>query len=204
MGNSYFTIDEGTTKNIATYSRTVDGATVHTQKVMLDEPGFDTYHISVTANVGITSANKHLLQIMAGGTNRVYVRRFQAWQNANATTTGKVQILVYRLTTAGTGGTSYTPAPVDPSSSASGATAMSEPSSKGTEGTLLDHFYGLIHTAITTVGLDNPCLERVYDTGRARPIIISAGTSNGIAFKCTSSDATAGFVFSAIISEATY
>lgn len=203
MGNAYFTIDEGVDKNIATWSRTVDAATVHVQKVAVDEAFMATYTITVFTAVTISSADKHIVQIMAGGTNRVYLRRLRFWQAANATTTQNISLVVYRLTTAGTGGTSYTPVALDPSSSAAGATAMTVPTSKGTEGSLLDQWFPTIHTTATTVGL-RPMLDLSWDGLREQSPTIAAGTSNGIAVKCQSSDATATIAWQATICEASY
>lgn len=203
MGNSYFTIDEGVDKNIATFSRTVDAATVHTQKVAADEPFLESYNVVVTGTVAISTANSHILQIMAGGTFRVSLRRIVIWQVGNANATAKIQLQLLRLTSAGTGGTAYTPARLDPASGAAGCAGMTLPSSKGTESTIIDQWEPLIHATSTTVGV-NPILDHYWDIDRVQTPYITAGTSNGLAFKCVPSDSTATLRMVATVTESGY
>ncbi len=170
-------------------SRT-DGADTVLQFYAVDaERETATYRV-VFSGIALATANSHICQVMAGSSLRVGIKRIRIWQTGtNATTTQRFQYRIYRLTTAGTGGSSITPAVIDPSDSASGATAMTLPSSKGTEGTLIDHGRHLIHATNTTVGLDT--LTWDFSQLRDKAIWIAAGTSNGIAIKAISSDSAA-------------
>ena len=158
------------------------------------EPEIATYVVQF-AGIALVTANSHICQVMAGSSLRVGIRRIVLWQVANATSTALAQYRLFRLTSAGTGGSSITPAALDPAESASGATAMTLPTAKGTEGTQVGHGRHLIHTTATTVGLT----PLVWDFTRLRTkaLWIASGTSNGIALKNISSDASAtvdGFI----------
>lgn len=201
-GNSYLTVDEGVDKNIASYQRSVDAATVETYKYVKDEPFMHSYTAVVTAAVAMSTANSHLIQLMAGGTLRVGLRSILIEQVANATGIARIQLQLYRLTTAGTGGTSITPRPLDPLNSSVGATVMTLPSSKGTEGVLIDQRHMLIHTTATTIGVDP--LRWDLETERTQSAWITAGTSNGLAVKCVPSDASATFRMTMTFVEASY
>jgi hypothetical protein len=121
---------------------------------------------------------------MAGSSNRLRIRRIELSQVTLATTAGINSFAIYRLTTAGTGGTSITPQLVDPADSAAGATAMTLPSAKGTEGALL--WAGsavLTQTVGASPSLENQLLCIDFDGLRRKPIHVASGTSNGIALK---------------------
>lgn len=166
-----------------------DGAdTVIAPHYVEAEPEIASYRVNTTAAVALSTANSHLLQVMAGASLRVGIRRITVYQAVNATATATNQWGIYRLTTAGTGGTSITPAALDPADSASGATAMTLPSSKGTESTLVEYRHALLHATVATVGIG---VAAVFDftNMRTKALWIAAGTSNGIALKNISSDA---------------
>lgn len=191
MATSYVLIDEGADRKIRHFQRTDGSDTVEEQMVALTEPILASYVIQF-AGIAVSTANSHVCQVMAGASLRVGIRRIRIWQVANATGIARLQWRLFRLTTAGTGGSSITPAPSDPADSASGATAMTLPSSKGTEGTQVSHKRTLIHTTATTVGLPD---EFVWDFSQLRTKArwIAAGTSNGVALKNIGSDASATF-----------
>lgn len=158
------------------------------------EPEIATYVIQF-AGIAISVANSHVCQVMAGASLRVGIRRIEIWQVANANAIALAQYRLFRLTSAGTGGSSITPAAYDPAESAAGATAMTLPSAKGTESTQVGHGRHLIHTTATTVGL----VRQVWDFTklRTKALWIASGTSNGVALKNISSDSTAtvdGFI----------
>jgi hypothetical protein len=143
---------------------------------------YASYLVAASA-VSAATANSHLLQVMAGGTNLVRIRRISLEQGANATTAAAMQLQVLRLTTAGTGGTAVTPRPANTADSASGATAMTLATAKGTEGVILIDTIVLMRQAILATGAQ---ADRafVWEAGRDRgPIVIAAGTTNGIALK---------------------
>lgn len=183
MGTSFVSVDEGSARKIRTFQRTDGADTVEEWMYAESEPFLAAYTVSVTTAIATSEANSHLLQIMAGSTLDVGIRRITVAQMANGTTQVNQWQLV-RLTTAGTGGTSYTPRPHAPGDSASGATAMAAVVSpnKGTEGVALGSFVVLTHATAATVGL-NPIFDRQWALDRTKGLWIAAGTSNGIALK---------------------
>lgn len=183
MSQSYvpFLDSASATRKFHTNQRSNGSDTVEQYVQLTGEPYLATYTVVVHTAISAATANSHLLQIMAGSSLRVGVRRIRVTQFANGTTQKNAWYL-YRLTSAGTGGTSYTPSPLDPADSASGATAMSLPSSKGTEGALIYTESVLTHATAATVGLD-PVLDVDFTRDRDKALWIAAGTSNGIALK---------------------
>ena len=90
-----------------------------------------------------------------------------------------MQMGVFRLTTAGTGGGTSAPPALDTTDAACGATAMTLPTGKGTEGALLWAGGVPIFNPVTSPGV----LMGVQSPPLLKPIRIPAGTANGIAVK---------------------
>lgn len=143
---------------------------------------------------------------MAGSSNRVRVRRIEVAQMVNATTAAMCQWAVYRLTTAGTGGTSITPQLLDPSDSPVSATAMTLPTAKGTEGALLWSGATAMYQTIsaTPANYPQPFIILDFDGNRRKPIHIAAGTSNGIALKNITAIANATVIVTAWFTETSF
>lgn len=179
-GDSFVQIDEGSARKMDTWQRAIASNTVEQQRYVQSEPYQPSFSISVTTAISAATANAHLLQIMAGPLNRVGIRRLRVYQVANGTTQ-QTTLQVRRLTTAGTGGTSYTPAVYDPSDTTD-VTAMTLPSAKGTEGAVLWNGSVLFHATAATVGL-NPVLELDWTMTTTKALWIPAGTSNGLCIK---------------------
>jgi len=206
MANSTLAVTAGSGSNLRVNTRTIASVTNLEQYVQLADPNEATYNI-VTAATSIATANSHTLQIMAGSTLPVYLRRIQVRQFGLATTAAIVNWDLLRLTTAGTGGTSLTPAPLDSTDSASGATAMTLASSKGTESTVLWRGSSSLTQTVATqnAGENNTLiLDLVFDGPRNKVPRIAAGTSNGIALKMVTGAAAATVYVVATISEAAY
>ena len=188
MSTSYVTFDEGTSRKVRTFQRTDGVDTVEEWMYVQSESLFDTYTI-YAGTIATSTVNSHLLQIMAGGSNRVGIKGITIYQSGAATTADHFPIDIHRLTTAGTGGTAITAYPLDPASSAAGATGMSLPSSKGTEGIRPGgRVRGPVETAVASA--TGPMLDIVYGANNTKPIYIAAGTSNGICLKNPVADAT--------------
>lgn len=188
---TYYSIDEGADRKIHGIERT-DGADTVVQPLFVEaEPALATYIVSAQG-IAAATANDHLLQIMAGASLRVGIRRVLVYQALSAANDLAFAFDLRRVTTAGTGGTSVTPAPVDTADSAAGATAMTKPTSKGTESTLLGRHRGGIENTLATVGVQ-PVLDLSFGTERRKALWIPAGTSNGIVLKQISSDASVTF-----------
>jgi hypothetical protein len=190
--DSYVTVlDAESGKNLATFERTVGGQTVQDQRVVLAEAFLPTYSVSVTTAVSTATANSHLLQIMAGANKRVLLRRIYVTQLANAGANTSAVFQLLRLTTAGTGGTAFTPRQLDPADGNAEATAMTLPSSKGTEGNVLWTGTGILLATAATAGSDM-IIDLDYRAGlRTKPPTIAAGTSNGLALKLITAVASA-------------
>lgn len=202
MAEAFINVTEGDGKRIRAYDRTVASQTVHDEVVVIGEPYVAEYTTATITPVSTATANSHVLQLMAGSSNRVRVRRIEVAQMGLATTAAFCQWAVYRLTTAGTGGTSITPQLIDPSDSAVSATSMTLPTAKGTEGALLwSGATPMTQTISATPAAINPILVLDFDDTRRKPIHIAAGTSNGIALKNITAIAAATVVVTIWFSE---
>lgn len=190
MTRTYIGVDEGADVKRHAVQRTDGADTVFQPYSVEAEPEIASYRIASGSAASTATSNSHLIQIMAGASLRVCVRRITVYQAGNAASTGADQFAIYRLTSAGTGGTSLTPAPLDPADSAAGATAMLLPTSKGTESTLIEYRQVILHATEATVGL-NPIAVFEFERERTKGLWIAAGTSNGIALKNVTSDASA-------------
>jgi len=184
-------ITQGSGTRLATSSYTEGAVTVHDEKMLLGENYLASY-ISTTTVIALTTANAHLLQVMAGASLNVRIWRICIYLASPTTSTSMHQIQLWRLTTAGTGGTAFTPAKLDTGDAASGATTMILPTAKGTESTQLDTWSATV-VATVAAGFSGLLFEYVQHPGM-KPIIIPAGTANGIAIKGISTQAT-GSVF---------
>jgi hypothetical protein len=183
-------INEGTGKKLAAATYTENAQVVYDQKFIPGEFYLASYSVVAEA-VSIATANDHVLQIMAGASLNVRIREIKIEQAANATGAGAKSLQVLRLTTAGTGGTAITPSKFDTSDAASGATAMTLPTVKGTESTLLKSTIMVFRQAISATSggqLDDDFTW--VQKPNEKPLIIPAGVANGIAIKIV--NATAG------------
>lgn len=196
MTASSLQVTPGNGLRLATNSYTEGAVTVHDQKLILGEQLLPTYTVVTGPTTGPVSAatlDAHLLQIMAGASLRVRIRRIELYQTGLATTATLGQIQIVRLTTAGTGGGSTgAPSPLDTAFAAAGATAQTLPTAKGTEGAFI---HGAtvywMQTAGASAERTSPMLVIDFDRPRSLPLVISAGTSNGIAIKNASAIAGA-------------
>jgi hypothetical protein len=184
VAESSVNVTEGSGKRLRTFDRTISSTLVQEQVFQHGEPYLPTYSI-VTRNTAVSTTDAHALQIMAGSSLHVRINSIRVYQYNTATAAGMLELMLYRLTTAGTGGTSITPRPYDTAEAASGCTAMTLPSSKGTEGVQVGQ---LRLPVLTAAPLDDPAEWIAKE--RAKPIIIPAGTSNGIALKVYAGIAT--------------
>lgn len=190
MSESSINVTEGSGKRLHTWDRTISAVVTHQQFVLPGEFPYPSY--SVVANsISTGTADSHIVQLMAGSSKHVRIRRIRIEQQLNAGTASYSNIRVLRLTTAGTGGSSITPEEYDPGDAAAGATAMSLPSSKGTEGGALISTVLTFRQTIATSGTQpDDFFEWVQHPGQ-KPIIIPAGSANGIAIRNYSAIASA-------------
>lgn len=182
MAEAFINLTEGSGKKAHAWDRTIGANTVLDEFTLPGEYPLASYTVYFS-NISIATANDHVLQIMAGSSLNVRIRRIWYEQNGNATTAARDEITLLRLTTAGTGGTTVTPAKLDNGDSAAGATAMTLPTAKGTEGTILRGSVLIMRQAIATTGTQPEEGILWEQHPGMKPWIIPAGTSNGIAIK---------------------
>ena len=198
MAEAFINVTEGSGKKIHHFNRTIGADSQHDEVVIIGEQYLGHYATATITPVSTATANSHVLQIMAGASNRLRIRRIEVAQMVPATTAAFCQWAIYRLTTAGTGGTVVTPQLYDPADGAVGATTMTLPTAKGTEGALLWSGASVMtQTVSATPSAINPILELDFDGLRRKPIHVAAGTSNGIALKNITAIAAATVIVTA-------
>ena len=173
-------------KYLHTNQRTISSTAREDQYVLQGEGAYPTY-VARAGGVSVATANDHLLQIMGDGSNYSRIKSISVYPAA-ATSAGSIRVILLRLSTAGTGGSSVTLAPFDTADTYGGG-AMALPSSKGTEGVTLLSWSMHIPTS-SSAGM-TPYIW----TPRPgmKPIIFGTATSNGIALKVITA-ATGGTV----------
>jgi hypothetical protein len=184
-------VTEGSGKRLAagaTY--TENGQTVRDEKVVLGEQYLPTFFTGA-AGSSVATLNDHLLQIMAGSALKLYIRRIRVQQTGLASAAGLVQLSLFRLSSAGTGGTAITPAPLDTADGASAATSMVLPSSKGTETTQLIRAINIGLVSAQPIPGGGAGYWEWTQLPNSKGIVIPAGTSNGVALKVTDAEAGA-------------
>lgn len=177
-------------KNLHTWSKTIGASLVADEFILPGEYPYPTYR-ALSLSTSIATANDHVIQLMAGSSLLIRLRYLRVEQGTNATTATLGSFSLFRLTTAGTGGSAVTPRALDPADSASGATLMTLPSSKGTEGVQLEQFGLAMRQTIAATGTQ---IDDIYEWRQGafeKPIIIPSGTSNGLALKSTTAVANA-------------
>ena len=189
MAEANVVVTAGSGTNLHSNTRTISAATMHDQYVLPGEFAYASY-IASTTSISIATANSHVIQLMAGSSLNVRIRRIRLEQSGNATTGVVCAFQLFRLSTAGTGGSAITPAPFDTADAASGATAQTLPSAKGTETTMLMQTQLVMRQAVSATGAQVDDAYEWYQLPGTKPIVIPAGTSNGLALKVI--NATAG------------
>jgi hypothetical protein len=179
-------------KYIHTNARTISATSREDQFVLLGEPAYPTYTVALSG-ISVATTDSHVLQVMGDGTNYSRLLRVRVIP-AYATSAAATGVSILRLSTAGTGGTSRTPAPHDTADTYAGG-AMTLPSSKGTEAATLLVFPTLWFPASAS-GAQQFAQEWLAPP-RGKPIIFGTATSNGIALKVSTGLAggTIGFEF---------
>lgn len=204
MAESFLGITESASPDakLHSWTRTIGANTVEESVTLAGEPVLATY--GVRSGASAATANSHLMQIMAGASLAVRIRRITITASARAATAFLCGFQIVRLTTAGTGGGAVTPSPFDTADAASGATAMVLPTSKGTEGAIVWEEHNVFPSPTQVVFPQLPLVSVDFDLLRAKPLIIPAGTSNGIAVKNTTGGTDATAVVSILLSEVSF
>lgn len=179
---STLAVTAGSGSLLNVWTRTIGANSVIDQFVLPGEYPYASY-TAIGGGISAATANDHIIEVMAGSSLPVKVRRIRVEQGVSATTATTLSVQVLRLTSAGTGGTAVTTRQFDTADSASGATAMTLPSSKGAEGVVLAMSSIVMRQAVgaTTAQVDD--FYEWTQLPNQKPIIIPAGTTNGIAIK---------------------
>lgn len=182
MAESIVTLNAGSGgPKLHTWNRTIGANSVEDEFTLPGEYPLASY-VAFAESISIATANDHVMEVMAGASLNLAVRRIHISQNNSAGTAAIATFRLVRLTTAGTGGTAVTPAKYDNGDAASGATAMTLPTTLGTEGTILDREAVPMRNAASTLG----GAEDVYEwmaVPNMKSLIVPSGTANGIAIK---------------------
>lgn len=188
MTANYLSTTSSGAFNLQTDERTIGGTAVDAQVILTGESAMPTY-TAIASNIVLTTANAHLLQIMGDGTNYCRLRSVSLAQSTLSGAVNTAMIAIYRLSTAGTGGSAVSSYPFDAAdTSPYGGGAMTLPTVKGTEGTLLYQFR-LGVTATNPMNSNDQLLW--VPTDDQKPIIWGTSIANGIAFKIVGNVATA-------------
>jgi hypothetical protein len=204
VAESNVNVTEGSGKKLHTWNRTIGANSVEDEYMLLGENALATYTVTI-GPTALATANSHLLQIMAGASLKVRIRRIEVWQTAAVTAASFADFQLWRLSTAGTGGGAGNGFGMDPADPAVGATFMSLPTVKGTETTLMARAYPYL---MQTVGASTPEIQPVivwdFDRQRSKPLIIAAGTTNGIAIKNAAASAAGSVLMFVILDESSF
>lgn len=186
MAESVVNVTEGSGKKLHTWARTVGANTVEDEFVIPGEYPLASYLVLIS-NASMAVANDHLIQVMAGASLNVRIRLIHLDQGTNTGAAAIGSLELWRLTTAGTGGTAVTPQKFDTADAAAGATAMTLPTAKGTESAqLLRQIFNAQQTTVATPGQNGKQIFHWEQKRGTKPIILPAGTANGIAVKTAS------------------
>lgn len=166
-------ITEGSGKKLHTFDRVVGANTVHDEIVVVGAPYLAAY--SVVANALTIAGNDKLLVLFAGASEKLRVYRIRVQQAAIASAGDLLVFGISRTTSAGTGGTVLTPHPHETTDAAS-ASAISKP----TGGAALGVEIGRRFAPLLSTYPMGTFTEWVAVDG-VKPIVIPAGTANGLA-----------------------
>lgn len=181
MAENIVQVTEGSGKKLHTWDTTIGANLVQDEFVLPGEYPYPTYSVSNSVS---TATVTHPLEIMAGATNKVRIRRIRVEQSANATAAGTLTVSLIRLISAGTGGTAFTPTKFDSAAAAAGATAMFTPTVNGAEsGNELIRTVLLLRQAISATQSQPDDAWEWVQSPNGQPIIIPAGITNGLAIK---------------------
>jgi hypothetical protein len=183
MAEAFYNATEGSGKKLHMNSRTIGADLQHDEFVVPGEFPYPSYD-ALAQGISTATAADHLLTLNAGASLNVRIRRIEVRQQANATAASINSIQVLRTTTAApTGGAAVTPSPYDTTDAASGAAARTLPTAKGTEAAVLYLIPWTFRQTVATAGDQADNVWEWYQKPGMKPIIIPAGTTNGIAIK---------------------
>lgn len=182
MAEGFVNVTEGSGKKLHTNEYTVGANSVHDELVVLGPHPWPTYSVLIV--VSTATATDHLLCLNAGGSLKVRVHRISIEQHANATTGSLGSFAILRtISSAPSGGTGITPGPFDTGDSAAGAAGRALPTIKGVESTILMEPRILMRQTVATAGAQENDRFEWRQAPHGKPIVIPAGTANGLVIK---------------------
>lgn len=185
MAETIVQVNSGSGPKLHGWDRTIGANLVVDQFVLPGEYPLASYTLLIN-NISLATANDHIIQLMAGASLNLRIRLIHLDQGTNATAAAIGSLELWRLTTAGTGGAAVTPAKLETGDAAAGATGMTLPTAKGTEGTqLLRQVFNAQQTTPASPGSPDKAIFHWEQKPNAKPIVIGAGASNGLAIKST-------------------
>lgn len=181
MPEGFVQVTEGAGKKLRTFERTVGVNDVHAAAMVHDEPHLASFVATTAGAAGVSTAtiNSALIELMAGASLNVYLRRIRIYQFQVATTAAIVGFDLVRCSTAGTGGTTLTEVARDLGDTPS-ATAKTLPTPGTLTSTLDTRIAYMLQTIPTAVDFNPLRADFDFRDTRSKALIIPAGTSNGI------------------------
>lgn len=193
MAEAFINTNEGSGKKLHTWNRTISANDVHDEFVLPGEMVYPAYTARFI-NISVGTATDHVLALWAGSSLNLRIRRIYFRQAAASGAANRFTIEVWRTNTTPSGGTAVTMGKMDTADATAGFSAATLPSTKGTEtGTvplLVFECDGLSARPF------NAPIEWTQHRSM-KPIIVPAGTTNGLALKVGTAIASAtisGFV----------
>jgi hypothetical protein len=185
VAESIVQVTEGVGKKLHTNSYTVGANTVEDEFSVPGPYPYATYSIT-SAFSGVTTATSgdDIFQIMAGASLKVRIVAIDVY-GTTITAAAELSWTVMRLTSAGTAGTAITPRPFDSADAAAGATAaVGVPNAThGTAGVTLDFGRVWPPQTVGAGGQSGSVSWSWREDPNSKPLIIPAGTTNGIALR---------------------
>lgn len=178
MAENIVNVTEGSGKKLHTWDTTIGANLVQDEFVVPGEYPYPTY-VAAFNNVSIAGTTPSV-QIMAGASLKVRIRRIHLEQRTNATTAGITAVQFQRLTSAGTGGGVITPRPYDTADAASGATCMTLPTVLGTVSLVLFTTVLSMRQALPASGTVPDDVYEWVAPPNGKSIVIPVGATQGL------------------------
>lgn len=198
MAEGFVQVTEGAGKKLRTFERTVGANNVHSTAIVHDEAHLASFMATTAGTTGISTAtvNSAVIELMAGASLNVYLRRIRIYQFQVATTAAIMGYDLVRCSTAGTAGTALTSLARDLGDTPS-ATVKTLPTPGTLTSTIDTRIAYMLQTIPTAVYFNPLQADFDYRDTRSKALIIPAGTSNGIIVR--NRQAIAGATISIVI-----
>lgn len=183
MAETFVNVTEGSGKKLHGWDLVAGGNTVVDEFVIPGEYPYPTFTADAQTVSGATTGDD-LLQVMAGASLKLRIRRVTVNVRVAITTAAEFSVDIVKLTSAGTGGTAVTPRAHDPADSAGATAASGVPNA--THGTASFVWRSLRLWPVQTApaaGIGGGLVAEWVQSPFGKPFVIPAGTTNGIAIR---------------------